>query len=66
MNLWVLWEKNDYGKRSLHYFFFDENYNLEEHSYFKINERVRDITTSIKFNKIFCFKSSGSILIIEK
>ena len=60
-------KENDYGKRSLHYFSFDENYNLEEHSYFKINERVRDITTSIKFNKIFVFlESSGSILIIEK
>ena len=60
-------QENDYGKRSLHYFSFDENYKLEDHSYFKINERVRDITTSIKYNKIFVFlESSESILIIEK
>lgn len=55
------------GKRALHFFSLDKNYKIQDHQYVFLNERVRDLTYSRKFNKIFAFlESSSSVMVIEK
>ena len=60
-------ENYSVGKRSFHYFKFDNNYYLINHEIIDLGERVRDIVYSEKFNKIFAFlESAGSIVIISR
>lgn len=54
------------GGRSLHYFFFNDEYKMINHQIIPIGDRVRDLVFSKKHNLIFVFlESSGSILMIK-
>ena len=59
--------KNDNGRRSIHTFKLNSNFELENHEIISFNDRIRDIEYSEKFNSIFLFlEKTASIGILEK
>ena len=58
---------NDNGARSIHTFKLNSNFELENHEIIPLNDRIRDIEYSQKFNSIFLFlEKASSIGILEK
>jgi len=59
--------KNDNGRRSIHTFKLNSNFELENHEIISLNDRIRDIEYSERFNSIFLFlEKTASIGILEK
>jgi len=59
--------KNNNGRRSIHTFNLNSNFELENHEIIPLNDRVRDIEYSEKINSIFLFlEKTASIGILRK
>ena len=59
--------KNDNGRRSIHTFNLNNNFQLENHEIIRLNDRVRDIEYLKKKNSIILFlEKSASIGILKK
>ena len=59
--------KNDNGRRSIHTFNLNNNFQLENHEIIRLNDRVRDIEYLKKKNFILLFlEKSASIGILKK
>ena len=59
--------KNDNGRRSIHTFNLNNNFQLENHEIIRLNDRVRDIEYLKKKNSILLFlEKSASIGILKK
>ena len=59
--------KNDKGRRSIHTFEFNSNYQLDNHEILPLNDRVRDIEYYPKSNSILLFlEKTASIGFLKK
>ena len=59
--------KNTKGRRSIHTFKLNSNFELENHEIMRLDDRVRDMEYSKKINSIFLFlEKTASIGILEK
>ena len=59
--------KNTKGRRSIHTFKLNSNFELENHEIIRLDDRVRDMEYSEKINSIFLFlEKTASIGILEK